>query len=402
MAGPRPVSDQLVVADGRSPLWRGHNVFRVGTFLWACFWVAIQFGDYGRPWLALVVIVSMGLWTVFTVWRYWRREGRTNLMVALDCAVVSVLFLSNEFILSDAQMLGGLPSVVTVWHGTMVTAAAARWGMFGGVSTGCIAAVCSYLIRGYSDPAMSLSTLLLVGTGLVIGLASDTARKSTERMARALRAEAATAERERLARNIHDSVLQVLARVRRRGAELGGEAAELAKLAGEQENALRALVAATPQETMEDGETDLAARLQVLRTDQIHVSIPGNPVRLTEPMSSDLFAVVREALANVDKHAGADAQVWVLLEALPEEIVLSIRDDGPGIPEGRLAEAAAEGRLGVARSIRDRVTSMGGTITLDTAPGEGTEWEIRVPRARPQRSSSPAISSARGSSGARR
>ncbi|MGP4018667.1 MacS family sensor histidine kinase [Saccharopolyspora sp. 5N708] len=383
MGSPQPLSSQPHVTDGRSPLWRGHNVFRVVTFLYACFWVVAQFEEYRRPWLALVVIILMGLWTVFTVWRYWTRAGRTNRMVLLDCVVVTVLFLSNEFILSDYQMANDFPSVVTVWHPTMVTAAAAQWGMFGGLSTGIIAAASNYLIRGYSGPTMSLDTLLLVGTGLVLGLASDTARKSTERLARALRAEAAAAERERLARSIHDSVLQVLARVRRRGTELGGETAELAKLAGEQEIALRALVATTPRETAEDGETDLAARLQVLRTSRIHVSIPGNPVWLPEPLSSDLFAVVREALANVDKHAGPQAQAWVLLEELPAEVVLTVRDDGPGIPDGRLAEAAAEGRLGVAKSIRGRVASLDGTITLDTEPDEGTEWEVRVPRPNP-------------------
>ncbi|MEV6231955.1 DUF5931 domain-containing protein [Saccharopolyspora shandongensis] len=380
MGNPQQPSRQPQVADGRSPLWRGHNVFRVVTFLYACFWFFYQLGDYERPWLAAVVISLMGGWTAFTVWRYWSRAGRTNRMVLIDCVVVSALFLSNEFILTEHQMLHNFPTVVTVWHPTMVTAAASQWGVFGGLTTGIIAAASNYLIRGFSDQTMSLDTLLLVGTGLVIGLASDTARRSTDRLARALRAEAATAERERLARNIHDSVLQVLARVRRRGAELGGEASELAKLAGEQEIALRALVATTPQETAEDGEVDLAARLQVLRTGRINVSVPGNSVRLPEPLSSDLFAAVREALANVEKHAGADARAWVLLEELPDEVVLTVRDDGPGIPEGRLEEAAAEGRLGVAKSIRGRVESMGGTITLDTTPGEGTEWEVRVPR----------------------
>ncbi|MEU5851006.1 MacS family sensor histidine kinase [Saccharopolyspora shandongensis] len=380
MGNPQQPSRQPQVADGRSPLWRGHNVFRVVTFLYACFWFFDQFGEYERPWLAAVVISLMGGWTAFTVRRYWTRAGRTNRMVLIDCVVVSTLFLSNEFILTEHQMIGNLPTVVTVWHPTMVTAAASQWGVFGGLATGIIAAASNYLIRGFSDQTMSLDTLLLVGTGLVIGLASDTARRSTDRLARALRAEAATAERERLARDIHDSVLQVLARVRRRGAELGGEAAELAKLAGEQEIALRALVATTPQETTEDGEVDLAARLQVLRTGRINVSVPGNSVRLPEPLSSDLFAAVREALANVEKHAGADARAWVLLEELPDEVVLTVRDDGPGIPEGRLEEAAAEGRLGVAKSIRGRVESMGGTITLDTTPGEGTEWEVRVPR----------------------
>ncbi|GAA4611158.1 MacS family sensor histidine kinase [Saccharopolyspora hordei] len=374
-----PPSNEPRVTDGRSPLWRGHNVFRVVTLLYASAWVAFQFHAYARPWLAVVVISLMGVWTAFTVWRYSTRAGRTNLLVALDQVVVTVLFLSNEFILTEQQMAESWPTVVTAWHPTMTTAAAAQWGIPGGVASGVFAAGCNFLLRWKTTPDMVLDTVLLIGVGAVIGLASDSARRTTARLARALRAEAATAERERLARDIHDSVLQVLARVRRRGAELGGEAAELAKLAGEQEIALRALVATTPQEPSENGETDLAARLQVLRTGRVHVSVPGTPVLLGEPLCSELFAAVREALANVDKHAGPDAQAWVLLEELPDEVVISVRDDGPGIPEGRLDEAAAEGRLGVAKSIRGRVEGLGGTITLDTEPGEGTEWEIRVP-----------------------
>lgn len=365
--------------DGRTPLWRSHNVFRVVTFLYALFWFGMQYERYQRPWLAAVCIGCMAAWTGFTVWRYWNRNGRTNRMVLADVVVVNTLFGINEFILTPGQMLVGDPSVVTVWHSTGVTAAAVQWGVPGGLIAGVIATALNYLIRGRGGSDMAMDALLLVGVGLVIGLAANTARHSTERLARAMQTEAATAERERLARSIHDSVLQVLARVRQRGADLGGEAAELAELAGEQEIALRSLIATTP-ESSESGETDLAARLEVLRTARVHVSVPGHPVRLPEPHTSDLFAVAREALANVDKHA-PDAQAWVLLEELPDEIVLSIRDDGPGIPEGRLSAAAAEGRLGIAKSIKGRVESMGAKIDLDTAPGEGTEWELRVPRA---------------------
>src|SRR5699024_5135005 len=96
--------------------------------------------------------------------------------------------------------------------------------------------------------------------------------------------------------------------------------------------------------------------------------------------SSDLFSAVREALHNVDKHAGEHAQAWVLLEELPQEVVVCVRDDGPGIPEGRLQQAAAEGRMGVAQSIRARVHEMGGELNLDTGADEGTEWEMRLPR----------------------
>jgi len=59
--------------------------------------------------------------------------------------------------------------------------------------------------------------------------------------------------------------------------------------------------------------------------------------------------------------------------------VLSIRDDGVGIADGRLAIAEAEGHLGVSQSIRGRIADLGGTVALTTAPGEGTEWEMHVP-----------------------
>ena len=70
----------------------------------------------------------------------------------------------------------------------------------------------------------------------------------------------------------------------------------------------------------------------------------------------------------------------MLVEELPGAVEVSVRDDGPGIPEGRLAEAEAQGRMGVSRSIRGRVGDVGGTLTLDTGPDIGTEWVIRVPR----------------------
>ncbi len=195
-----------------------------------------------------------------------------------------------------------------------------------------------------------------------------------------MRTEAATAERERLARSIHDSVLQVLARVRRRGSELGGEAAELARLAGEQEIALRALVSTEPCGSSDDDTADLRAALQILSTSRVQVAAPAGEVPLPGHAVRELVAAVREALSNVDKHAGPEAKAWVLLEDLAEEIVLTVRDEGPGIPAGRLERAEREGHMGVAKSIRGRVADLGGTCTLHTEPGEGTEWELRVPR----------------------
>jgi hypothetical protein len=56
-----------------------------------------------------------------------------------------------------------------------------------------------------------------------------------------------------------------------------------------------------------------------------------------------------------------------------------VRDDGDGIPDGRLADARAEGRLGVSESIEGRLRDLGGTATLSTGTF-GTEWELVVPR----------------------
>ena len=95
----------------------------------------------------------------------------------------------------------------------------------------------------------------------------------------------------------------------------------------------------------------------------------------------EMVAAVEACLSNVRHHVGRDAPAWVLLEDERDAVTVSVRDDGPGIPPGRLDEAAAEGRLGVLQSIQGRVQDLGGTATLTTAPGQGTEWELTIPRA---------------------
>ena len=65
-------------------------------------------------------------------------------------------------------------------------------------------------------------------------------------------------------------------------------------------------------------------------------------------------------------------------------MTVTVRDDGPGIAAGRLAQAAEEGRLGVAQSIRGRIRDIGGTVTITSAPDAGTEVDARR-RADPRR-----------------
>jgi signal transduction histidine kinase len=83
----------------------------------------------------------------------------------------------------------------------------------------------------------------------------------------------------------------------------------------------------------------------------------------------------------VRQHAGQGAQAWVLVEDEASLVTVTIRDDGPGIPPGRLTDAAAEGRLGVSHAIRGRIRDLGGSVHIDSGSGHGTEVRLRIPRA---------------------
>jgi len=366
--------------DPTLPLWRAAVVLRVLTLLFAVGVIVYHRTVYARPWLAFVMAGVMVVWTGVVAYRYLRPDRKLFVFTVADLAVCCATMASSRLILTAQQLEGApVPLIPTVWVTGVVAAGAVRFGAPGGAIFGAVVAAFNFGVRGYVDTDLTRDLMLLVGVGFVLGLAASSSRRSAARLAIALRAEAATAERERLARSIHDSVLQVLARVRRRGAELGGEAAELAKLAGAQEIALRALVSSAPVST-EDGSADVGARLKLLETERVAVSVPATPVPLPAALATELTAAVREALANVDKHAGVAAKAWVLLEDLGSEIVISVRDDGVGIAPGRVAEAEREGRMGIAKSLRGRVASLGGGVTMESRPGEGVEWELRVPR----------------------
>ena len=113
---------------------------------------------------------------------------------------------------------------------------------------------------------------------------------------------------------------------------------------------------------------------------QVQVVVPGGPAVLPAEAADEVLAAVEACLSNVRHHVGHDAPAWVLLEELADAWVVTVRDEGPGIAAGRLEESAAQGRLGVRQSVVGRLHDLGGEATLRSVPGEGTEWELRVPR----------------------
>jgi len=262
-----------------------------------------------------------------------------------------------------------------------VLAWAILWRTPGGLAAAVVVSAADVAVRGdFSQQDYGNIFLLILG-GAIVGFLSGLLQRTARERDLAERAAASAAERQRLARVVHDGVLQALALVQRRAPELGPEGVELGRLAGEQEVQLRALVQQDSLEVAAPlGDEDLALRLSALQTQHVHVAVPGTPATLPAETAAEVVAAVESCLSNVRHHVGGDAEAWVLLEELGDRWVVSVRDDGPGIPDGRLEASAAEGRLGVQQSIVGRMRDLGGTATVRTAPGQGTEWELAVPR----------------------
>ncbi|MDN5748128.1 MAG: DUF5931 domain-containing protein [Pseudonocardia sp.] len=363
------------------PLWRGLLVYRVLALFSAVAVVLSGLDAYASPVGAVAVQVGMVLWTALSGYAYLfpgprdRRGG----VALVDLAVTSAVMATTPLVQTSAQIAADAPVLGSIWTPGAVLACALAFGVRGGL--GAAAVLAAVLVAVSARPVDELYDIqLIVLVALSIGFASTVLRRQARRLRDAVASQAAMAERERLARAVHDGVLQVLGFVRRRGGEVGGEAGELASLAGEQEIALRALLTTGSAPVDAHGRRDLAAALRMLGSGPVSISTPAHAVWLPAQVVDELVAVVGAALANVARHVGEEAPAWVLVEDLGGEVEVSVRDEGPGIPVGRLAAAQGQGRLGVARSMRGRVEDLGGTITLDTGPDRGTDWTVRVPR----------------------
>jgi two-component system sensor histidine kinase UhpB len=102
------------------------------------------------------------------------------------------------------------------------------------------------------------------------------------------------------------------------------------------------------------------------------------PERLPPTVETALYRVIQEALTNTAKHSGARA-ANVVLHRRRDGIQAIISDDGCGFDvEGTLRTPAARAQLGL-HGMRERAALLGGTVTIESTPGEGTTIYVRVP-----------------------
>lgn len=376
---PGTAADQVTTT-----LFRVLALLRLLVMGWAIYKIVERADGYAHPWAGWVVLVVIVLWTGLMTWAYDDPRRRRLPLYVADLGLSIVLVLSSLWIQSAEQRAAHVAHMPTFW----VMAAVLAWAVGRGWLAGLVAAVAVSAADEVVKQSLGSQTIenifLLVIGAMLLGYTAQLLRQAIEAKAEADFATAVAAERARLARAVHDGTLQVLALVQRRGLEAGGEFAELGRLAGEQEAALRSLIrqeSSLPPDLSGDS-VDVSAAAERLGAGlglRLSVVTPGRPLMVPAGLARELLAAASSCLDNIALHVGADASAWVLLEDVGDAVVLTVRDEGPGIGPGRLDDAERQGRLGISASIRGRLEELGGTATLVTAPDQGTEWELRVP-----------------------
>jgi signal transduction histidine kinase len=203
-------------------------------------------------------------------------------------------------------------------------------------------------------------------------------------------------ERNRIARELHDSMTQKLFSLRltaEAAATLVGTEASTAgkhldtvrRLATEATDELRAImVGLRPADLAGDGlGTALRKQAELLnRAHAADVSFRGSPVPRLSPAREDaIYRVAQEAVHNALQH-GSPAHVRVELSTADGSIVLAVTDDGTGFDADQAftpaVQANARRRLGIA-SMRERAQSAGGRVAVSSRPGAGTTVRLEVP-----------------------
>ena len=387
--------DERDAWDRLTPLW--HGLF--AATLAGSLVIALVSGDLAEAdWpLALALVVGFGLWHWLVLARDRSRGERRFWLVAVYWVVAC------GFQLALIELAGLSFSVVLYGLYPLMMVTLGWWGLVPVVG---LTALAGALAGDWSDgPDVAIS---VIATGAVAALiaafVSAIAAQSAQRrdalaalaatrseLAEAARHAGVLAERERLARELHDTIAQGFASVvtQLESAEQAlderpGDAREhLAKATriareslGEVRHSVRALRPDLLQETSLGSALDRTVRQWAADSGvPARLLTTGEPVALRPETELALLRTAQEALANVARHAAA-TRVVVSLSYLGDMVTLDVDDDGAGF-DGR-ERPGPDGGFGLV-GMRERVEAAGGGLTVESTPGEGTTIAASVP-----------------------
>jgi signal transduction histidine kinase len=248
-----------------------------------------------------------------------------------------------------------------------------RWALAGGAALAAGGVILLLATTGQLANARNgFAATLVILTGVVLATAPIWRRlldsRATERTAR-IRSE----ERAAVAAHLHDSVLQTLALIQRHA----DDQQAVSRLARSQERELRAWLY-DPKVVREGGTWAGLVAGMVTDVEADHALLVEPVVVGDAPIDDALAALgaaTREALVNAAKHSGATA-ADLYTEVTPDRVSVYVRDRGKGFDP----ETVPDDRRGLRDSVSGRLTRLGGTAVVRSAPGEGTEVELVLPR----------------------
>ncbi len=217
---------------------------------------------------------------------------------------------------------------------------------------------------------------------LIIGLIVNVERSSSDKDAalrlshEEVRRLAATAERERIGRDLHDllghtlSLITLKMELSRKLFERDPQRSqrELAEAEQIARDALAQVRSAVTGFRAADLAAELASAHLLLESSRVHLRYSPPPA-MPAWIEAGLAMVLREAATNIARHAQAN-EAWIRIDSGPEAVVMEVVDDGRG-------GVAANGN-GLA-GMRERVLALGGELQIESPKGQGTRLKIRIP-----------------------
>lgn len=233
----------------------------------------------------------------------------------------------------------------------------------------------------------------ILATLIVIALAALAFRLRASQIRHQVHAriDARLRERERIARDLHDTLLQGLQGLTLRfqsiadrmprtnpNRQLLESALERADdLMIEGRERVVELRSAAGSGDLQAMVLDMASSPLVGLTIPVRIDVEGDPMPLVPPLALELGDIIREALFNIARHAKArSASITTAYHR--RELIVTVSDDGVGIAEGILADGSKDGHFGLV-GMRERAERMGGRLSISSRIGSGTEIVVAVP-----------------------